>query len=418
MDLRTEDFDYDLPPALIAQEPVEPRDASRLLVIHRTTDTTEQIEHRWFRDIVEYLRPGDLLIANDSRVLPGRLSARKPTGGRVELLLLRPLENGWWEALARPAQRLRPGQHLTLQSPKSKVQSPKSKVVAPITLDFGPGAWDLEFGERTPSGGIQVRFEAPVEEVMAAYGEVPLPPYIHTPLADPERYQTVYSRVTGSAAAPTAGLHFTPQLLETLAAIGVQFAFVTLHVGPDTFRPVRVERIVEHKMHAEFVSVPDETARAIVAAKHEGRRVVAVGTTAVRALESWARVVEIRGRGPGGPGTEESERQETESQMLSGTVEPRVHPGLPSSDPIKVMSAPEAGSPRPLGWSGWTRLFIVPGYQFQVVDALITNFHLPRSTLLMLVSAFAGRDLIRRAYEAAIAKRYRFYSFGDASLIV
>jgi S-adenosylmethionine:tRNA ribosyltransferase-isomerase len=219
----------------------------------------------------------------------------------------------------------------------------------------------VEVGERTPAGGIRVRFSAPVAEVTARYGRVPLPPYIREPLADPERYQTVYARVTGSAAAPTAGLHFTPGLLDALAAMGVRFAFVTLHVGPDTFRPVRAERIVEHPMHAEFVSVPDATAAAVAAARRAGRRVVAIGTTVVRALESWA---------------------------------------------------------GPLGWSGWTRLFIYPGYRFRVVDALVTNFHLPRSTLLMLVSAFAGRELVRRAYEEAISREYRFYSFGDCCLIL
>jgi S-adenosylmethionine:tRNA ribosyltransferase-isomerase len=370
-DLRTDDFDYDLPPERIAQTPVEPRDASRLLVVHRDTGA---LEHRVFRDIVDYLRPGDLLVANDSRVLPGRLWARKATGGRVELLLLRDLEDGWWEALARPATRLRAGQRLELTAAPATadvddlagsrahaaVASPRPSGVAGESVGEGTPV-DVELGERTPSGGVRVRFSAPVHDVVGRFGYVPLPPYIHTPLADPERYQTVYARVAGSAAAPTAGLHFTPRLLETLAQRGVTFAFVTLHVGPDTFRPVKVEHVLDHEMHSEFTVVPDAAADAIAAAKREGRRVIAVGTTSVRTLESWP------GHG---------------------------------------------------GWSGWTRLFIYPGYTFKVVDAMITNFHLPRSTLLMLVSAFAGRELIGRAYAEAISRGYRFYSFGDASLIL
>jgi S-adenosylmethionine:tRNA ribosyltransferase-isomerase len=387
--LRTDDFDYILPPDRIAQHPVEPRDASRLLVIQRHSG---QLEHRHFREIGGYLRPGDLLIANDSRVLPGRLWARRSTGGRVEFLLLRQLDGDWWEALARPAHRLRQGEGLELlPTPETagegdgggsaaggggtplreaarSAAGDGGRSAAGSPLPVGEGTYTVEVGPRTESGGLQVRFSAPVEEVVARFGNVPLPPYIRAPLADPERYQTVYSRVTGSAAAPTAGLHFTPALLDALAAGGIAFAFVTLHVGPDTFRPVRTARIVEHEMHAEFIAVPDETARAIAAAKREGRRVIAVGTTAVRALESWAREVAI--------------------------------------------------DPEPPGWSGWTRLFIYPGFQFRVVDALITNFHLPRSTLLMLVSAFASRDLILRAYQEAIAQDYRFYSFGDATLIL
>jgi S-adenosylmethionine:tRNA ribosyltransferase-isomerase len=233
--------------------------------------------------------------------------------------------------------------------------------------------WTVELGARTEAGVIAVRFCRLVGEVVARFGYVPLPPYIHAPLADPERYQTVYARVTGSAAAPTAGLHFTPALLDHLAAKGVRLAFLTLHVGPDTFRPVRAVQVQDHEMHAEFASVPPETAQAVRRAKREGRRVVAVGTTAVRALESWA----------------DFSIQDSDSPIESGQ-----------------------------GWSGWTRLFIYPGYRFRLVDALITNFHLPRSTLLMLVSAFAGRRLIQRAYDEAIGRDYRFYSFGDASLIL
>ncbi|MGH2351570.1 MAG: S-adenosylmethionine:tRNA ribosyltransferase-isomerase [Chloroflexota bacterium] len=243
-------------------------------------------------------------------------------------------------------------------------------------------------GERTAAGGIRLRFLAPLQEIVARFGRVPLPPYIRAPLRDPERYQTVYARVTGSAAAPTAGLHFTPRLLDQLVAAGVRLAFVTLHVGPDTFRPVRAERVVEHEMHAEFATVPAAAAQAIVETKRAGRRVVAVGTTVVRALEAWA------------------------DDAARGTPH---EVGERATDDD---SRPPAAGLSPLGWSGWTPLFIYPGYRFRVVDALITNFHLPRSTLLMLVSAFASRDLIRRAYEAAVAGEYRFYSFGDCCLIL
>jgi S-adenosylmethionine:tRNA ribosyltransferase-isomerase len=362
LDLTTADFDYVLPPQRIAQTPIEPRDASRLLVIHRQGG---ELEHRHFRDLGHYLRPGDLLVANDSRVLPGRLWARKDSGGQVELLLLRPLEGPWWEALTRPAARLRAGQRLTLLPEPA---APGDSVVPEASGDT------VELGERTPSGARRARFDLPLEQVLARYGHVPLPPYIHAPLADPERYQTVYSRVTGSAAAPTAGLHFTPSLLDSLLGRGIRLAFVTLHVGPDTFRPVRVERVAEHTMHSEFCAVPEATAGAIHRARREGGRVVAVGTTAVRALESWAAT----------------------AGATAGDAE-----ALP-----------------PGGWSGWTRLFIYPGYRFRAVDALLTNFHLPRSTLLMLVSAFAGTGLTRRAYETAVQEGYRFYSFGDATLIL
>jgi S-adenosylmethionine:tRNA ribosyltransferase-isomerase len=417
--LRTADFDYDLPPELIAQTPVEPRDASRLLVVHRAAG---KLEHRTFRDVTAYLRRGDVLVANDSRVLPGRLWVRKPTGGRVELLLLRPLEGGWWEALARPAQRLKPGQQLELAHPPPEGEGSRSIVQRsgagevgggpPAPLDVERGTWNLEVGERTPAGGVRVRFAAPVEEVVARYGRAPLPPYIRTPLADPARYQTVYARVTGSAAAPTAGLHFTPGLLDEIAAMGVHLAFVTLHVGPDTFRPVRVERVVEHQMHAEFVAVPEAAAQAVAAARREGRRVVAVGTTVVRALESWAAVV-ASGQWP----------VASAEQRDSGHAVAEV-PGVVPGDSRDAGSAPAppdwplATGHWPLGWSGWTRLFIYPGYRFRVVDALLTNFHLPRSTLLMLVSAFAGRELMRRAYAEAIRRRYRFFSFGDCCLLL
>lgn len=371
----TSDFDYHLQPELIAQTPIEPRDRSRLLVLHRQTG---RLEHRQFYEVGCYLRPGDLLVANDSRVLPGRLRAhRDPTGGRVELLLLRPLDDGWWEALAKPAHRLKPGQRLQLVQAGGSLgcaDAGRSSTWRSRGASEGAesaaaaSAASAEVGQRTETGGVQVRFDAPMERVLAAYGQVPLPPYIHEPLRDPERYQTVYARTAGSAAAPTAGLHFTPELLRQLVEErGVQIAFLTLHVGPDTFRPVRAEQIEQHEMHAEFVYVPQATAAAVALARQEGRRVIAVGTTAVRALESAADVI------------------------LSGGKDP---------------------------FSCWTRLFIFPGYRFKCVGALITNFHLPRSTLLMLVSAFAGRELVLRAYEEAIRRRYRFYSFGDAMLIL
>jgi S-adenosylmethionine:tRNA ribosyltransferase-isomerase len=305
----------------------------------------------------------------------------------VELLLLRPLEGPWWEALTRPAARLRAGQRLTLlpepaapgdSGAAGAAEGPDHAVQAGESAEAGESGDTVELGERTPSGARLVRFDLPLEQVVARYGHVPLPPYIHAPLADPERYQTVYSRVTGSAAAPTAGLHFTPSLLDSLLGRGVRLAFVTLHVGPDTFRPVRVERVAEHAMHSEFAAVPDATAEAIHRARREGGRVVAVGTTAVRALESWAATAGGTGGGTAG----------------------------------------DADALPPGGWSGWTRLFIYPGYRFRAVDALVTNFHLPRSTLLMLVSAFAGTGLTRKAYATAVQEGYRFYSFGDATLIL
>jgi S-adenosylmethionine:tRNA ribosyltransferase-isomerase len=342
-DLKTSDFDYQLPPELIAQTPIEPRDTSRLLVMRRLG---ESIEHRRFRDLGEYLRPGDLLVANQSRVIPARLYGKKAdTGGQVEILLVRRREPGVWETLAKPGRRMRVG----------------------IQLDFvsadGSAKATGEALERTEAGGWVMRFddEASLEQI----GGTPLPPYIHQPLADPERYQTVYSATKGSVAAPTAGLHFTPELMADLQKAGVEFAFVTLHIGLDTFRPVKVEDPAQHQLHAEYGEVSPEVAAAVTEAKTAGRRVVAVGTTSVRLLESAA-----------------------------------VSPG--------VLKA----------YAGWTQLFITPGYRYSIVDALITNFHLPRSTLLMLVSALAGREFVLRAYTEAVGQRYRFYSFGDATIII
>ncbi len=339
----TSDFDYELPPELIAQEPIEPRDRSRLLVLHRQTGA---MEHRTFSDIIEYLRPGDLLVANETRVIPARLQAHKvPTGGRVELLLLSKLDATCWEALVK-GRKVRVGQRLALA---------------------GQGGGDLEgmVEAITPSGGRRIRFTQPVDEHLEDIGVVPLPPYIHTPLADPERYQTVYARTRGSVAAPTAGLHFTPELLERTRALGAEWAWVLLHIGLDTFRPVSEEHVEEHRIHTEYGRISPEVAQRITRAKAEGRRVIAVGTTSVRVLET---------------------------------------------------AAQEGGGVAP--WEGRTDLYIYPGYRFRVVDALITNFHLPRSSLLMLVSALAGREAIRAAYREAVARRYRFYSLGDSMLIL
>ncbi|HEY7358891.1 MAG TPA: tRNA preQ1(34) S-adenosylmethionine ribosyltransferase-isomerase QueA [Ktedonobacterales bacterium] len=348
--MRTSDFDYDLPPELIAQTPIEPRDASRLLVVKRATG---ELAHCHFRDIGAYLRPGDLLVANRSRVIPARLAGRKAdTGGAVEALLLarRPdLGPVYWEALVRPGRRIREGQELRFERGQSELSA---SVVA-----------------RTEAGGRILRFAPPasgepLDAVLAQLGTVPLPPYIRAPLANPERYQTVYSREPGSAAAPTAGLHFTPELLARLEARGVETAYVLLHVGLDTFRPVEEDDPRDHKMHSEAFELNEQAAAQINAARARGGRIIAVGTTSVRVLESL----------------------------------------------------PDAAQVEPA--QGRTALFITPGHRFRLVDALITNFHLPRSSLLMLVSAFAGDEVMRRAYAEAIARRYRFFSFGDAMLIL
>lgn len=336
--MKTSEFDYHLPPEMIAQHPVEPRDSSRLLVVHRDTGA---LEHRIFRDVTEYLRPGDILVCNDSRVIPARIYGRKAeTGGKVEVLLVSKRGAKEWEALVR-GRRVRPGMRLTLG------ETLEAEVVAV-----------------TESGSRVLAFDEPVEPHLEALGVVPLPPYIHEPLEDPERYQTIYARVQGSVAAPTAGLHFTPHLLDTILTMGCKIAFVTLHIGMDTFRPIKEEDIEEHRIHTEWCEVSPEAAEQIREARAIGGRVVAVGTTAVRALETAAQ---------------------------SGEVD---------------------------AFSGSTGLYIYPGYTYRVVDVMLTNFHLPRSTLLLLVSAFAGKGLMDRAYREAIAERYRFYSFGDAMLIL
>lgn len=349
------DFEYHLPPELIAQEPVEPRDASRLMVVDRATGT---ISHHIFRDLPQFLHPGDLLVHNESRVIPARLFARKPTGGRVEILLLHPRSETVWEALVG-GRGVRAGASLeVLDGPGGSLTGARAQV--------------LEEGER----GLRVlAFDRPALALAEAVGQTPLPPYIHRPLADPERYQTVYARTSGSVAAPTAGLHFTPELLLRLREMGVESVFVTLHVGLDTFRPVEEERLEEHRMHAEFCRLPLEAAERINRAKVEGRRVIAVGTTSVRVLETAALA---------------AASSRTDSCPWR-TVVP---------------------------YEGLTDLFIYPGFRFQVADALVTNFHLPRSTLLLLVAAFCGKELIDRAYAEAIRLRYRFYSFGDGMLIL
>jgi len=339
--MKTSDFNYDLPPERIAQVPVEPRHASRLLVMNRAD---QRLTHTEFWNIADYLKSGDVLVVNQTRVIPARLHARKATGGRVELLLLRQIEPGVWEAL---------------------VGGKKMSVGTKVVVENGP---EVAIDQVLEGSRRVVRFSEPIEPYLTNAGEMPLPPYIHERLTDPERYQTVYSKVTGSAAAPTAGLHFTPELMSRLTQMGVEFAFVTLHVGLDTFAPVTEENAEEHIIHTEWCEVTPETAEVINLAKQEHRRVIAVGTTSVRTLESAGRLAQ------------------------TGQV-------------IGEMSGP-------------TDLFILPGYQFKVVDAMVTNFHLPKSSLLMLVSAFAGRDFVLSTYQEAVRLEYRFYSFGDAMLIL
>lgn len=341
--MKTHDFYYDLPKERIAQTPVEPRDHSRLLVMDRFTG---EMEHRHFYDIVDYLRPGDLLVINDSRVLPARLYGYKEdTGAHMELLLLEQKENMVWECLAKPGKKAKPG----------------------VKLIFGDGLLVGEVVEVKEDGNRMVKFtcDGNFYSVLDQIGQMPLPPYITEKLQDKERYQTVYSKELGSAAAPTAGLHFTPELMDKIRAMGVDFASVTLHVGLGTFRPVKAQEVTEHKMHSEHCLLPKETAEKILKTKANGGRVIAVGTTSCRTLESVA--------------------------TFTGQIQP---------------------------WEGYTDIFIYPGYEFKVLDGLITNFHLPESTLIMLVSAFAGREHILHAYEEAVKLEYRFFSFGDACLFI
>jgi len=359
--LKTSDFDYHLPESFIAQTPAEPRDSSRLLVLHRDTG---DLEHRIFRDVTDYLSTGDLLVLNQTRVIPARIYARKPTGGRVELLLLRRRDELTWEMLVG-GKGLRVGMKVLVESDDSSRRNEKPEDVL----------LRAEIIEIIKDSERLIKFSEPIEPYFSKVGHVPLPPYIHEKLNDPERYQTVYAKEPGSAAAPTAGLHFTPRLLEELQGKGVKIAYVTLHVGLDTFAPVTEDDPETHTIHTEWCELPQETADLIHRTKQAGRRVMAVGTTSVRTLESASFV---------------------------NRKSPVVNP-----DNSSLITA----------FTGPTSLFILPGYQFKVVDAMITNFHLPRSTLLMLVSAFATREKILETYETAIREGYRFYSFGDAMLI-
>ena len=367
--MNTADFNYTLPSELIAQRPLAQRDASRLLVLQREN---QSISHKIFSDIIDYFQPGDILVANNSRVIPARLYGRKPTGGKVELLLLSEQENGTWQAMVG-GKRLNEGSKIHLLNQAGE----ETELVATVTAV-------LDGPQR------ELRFNQPLDEWLEAIGHTPLPPYIHEQLNEPERYQTVYSRLTGSAAAPTAGLHFTGDLLLALRQKGVIFETVTLHVGLDTFKPVEAEQVEQHIIHSEWASLTPESAKRINEAKLAGGRLIAVGTTSVRTLETAA----LRSAGING--------------MLQ-TISQRDASGETSSfcpwKPVAAFTAP-------------TDLFIYPGYKFRVVDAMITNFHLPHSSLLMLVSAFAGHTLMQHAYETAVAEKYRFFSFGDAMFIL
>ena len=339
--MKTHDFWYELPEELIAQTPLEKRDTSRLMVLDRETG---EITHKHFYDVIDYLNPGDCLVMNDSRVLPARLLGHRPTGGAVEVLLLRDLGNKCWECLCKPGRKMQPG----------------SEVI------FGDGELTATVKEVREDGNrvVEFHYEGIFLEVLERLGKMPLPPYIKAELKDQERYQTVYSREVGSAAAPTAGLHFTRELLEKIREKGVSEAFVTLHVGLGTFRPVKAEEITDHHMHSELCMMNAETARLLNETKRRGGRIICVGTTSCRTLESLVND--------------------------DGTFEAR---------------------------SKWTEIFIYPGYTFKAMDGLITNFHLPESTLVMLVSAFAGREHVLSAYAEAVKERYRFFSFGDAMFI-
>ncbi len=354
--MKVSDFDYDLPESFIAQEPVEPRDASRLMVLDRRTGA---VEHHIFRDIVKLIHPGDVLVMNSTRVIPARLHATKAgTGGSVEILLLKQLDDTRWRALVG-GRRVSIGTALAF--PGTSISATVEEI--------------LEGAERV------IRFSQPINRLLGDLGETPLPPYIHKQLGNPERYQTIYSQQEGSAAAPTAGLHFTADILLALKAKGVQLAYCTLHIGLDTFQPVRVEQVEQHHIHSEWALLTAENARIINEAKLTGGRVIAVGTTSARTLETAA--------------------------ILSS-----------GGDPSRPNEMPDMCPWRPvIAFERETDLFIYPGYRWRVVDALLTNFHLPRSTLLMMVSAFAGRENILNAYETAKQEGYRFFSFGDAMFI-
>lgn len=344
--LRLADFDYHLPEELIAQEPPADRAGGRLLLVDRSSGTLTDLT---VHDLPRLLHAHDLVVVNNTRVIPARLWGRRETGGVVEILLLNRLEPGVWEALGKPARKLQPGTGFTLISRAGDASAP-----AEVVANMGEGR-------------IHVGFDPALEARLDAFGKVPLPPYIHRELTDTERYQTVFSRVPGSAAAPTAGLHLTDAMLAELEERGIDRAEVTLQIGLDTFRPVTVDRVADHVIHSEWCSLSPATADAIENARAAGGRVISVGTTSARTLETW------------------------------GALEP---------------------DRKPEGWSGWTDIFITPGYRWTTVDALLTNFHLPRSTLLMMISSFAGKELTFAAYRHAVEQRYRFFSFGDAMLIV
>ena len=379
--MKTAEFDYKLPPELIAQTPIEPRDSSRLMVVNRRTG---EIAHRHFYDLADLLQPGDLLVHNESRVIPARLFARKPTGGQVEILLLRQRTGDTWETLVR-GKRVRTGMRLALLD-------------GPEGQSIDAAAEVIEEGER---GARVLAFDRPVLSLADQVGVTPLPPYIHTPLQDAERYQTIYARVPGSAASSTAGLHFTPNLLLKMREMGVRSAFVTLHIGLDTFRPVSEEHIEDHHMHTEYCSLTPAVAQQVNQVKLAGQRVIAVGTTSVRTLETAALAA------VDGPSC--SVRQAVR-RATQPPVRPPVRPLSPHAEVCPWQSV--------AAFEGNTNLFIYPGFRFRAVDTLITNFHLPRSTLLMLVAAFTGKELLDRAYAEAIRERYRFYSFGDAMVIL
>ena len=361
----TADFDYDLPPDRIAQTPVEPRDSSRLMVVHRDSG---EIEHRTFRDISDYLNAGDVLVANNSRVIPARLMARKTTGGKSEILLLEKMSDVSWKALVK-GKRTRPGTELNVLDKAGQPSGTRAVILA-----------EMSGAERL------INFETPIEPLLDELGHMPLPPYIRPKLTNPERYQTIYARPEGSAAAPTAGLHFTPDLMLSLRERRVQFETVTLHVGLDTFQPVKSETVAGHEIHREWVSLGLGSAETINRASVAGGNIIAVGTTSVRVLETAA----WRAAGEFGSLQQVSARE------------------TPPACPWKPVAA----------YEGQTDLYIYPGYQFRAVDHLLTNFHLPKSSLLMLVSAFASYDLMRHAYDVAIQEQYRFFSFGDAMLIL
>ena len=339
--LNTKSYFYDLPEELIAQTPAEPRDSSRLLVYHKSSG---EIEHKVFRDVLDYLKPGDVLVVNNTRVLPARLYGKKESGAQIEVLLLKRIDLNTWETLAKPGKRLKVGTEIIFsENLKGKIKS------------------DTDFGGKI----IEFEFDGVFEDIISKCGVMPLPPYIHKQYKDKERYQTVYNKITGSSAAPTAGLHFTNELLEKIRAKGVEIIEVLLHVGLGTFRPVNEDNILEHKMHSEYIEVTSENATKLNNAKREGRRIIAVGTTSVRVLES-------------------------------------------ATDNNGIIHACQKE----------TDIFIYPGYKFKMVDGLITNFHLPESTLIMLVSAFIGYDETMKMYNTAVASRYRFFSFGDATLLI